>query len=87
MSSYEGPMDLLAIIAVVVVALVLLSILLGLALASAADGADEQHQEAGVLVKLAGVRSPSGRPFFGNPESVQDFVATMDEALPRRERI
>lgn len=75
-------MDLLAILIVAAVAVVVVSVLLGLALVSAADGADEQDQETGVLVKLAGVRSPSGRPFFGNPESVQDFVRTMDE-VPR----
>jgi hypothetical protein len=76
-------MDLLAVVILVIAAVVLLSMLLGVALVSAAKGADEQDQETGVLVKLAGVRSPSGRPFFGNPESVQDFVRTLDDALPR----
>jgi hypothetical protein len=67
---------LLAIIAIVAV----LTVLLGLALMSAAKGADELDTETGVLATLASIRSPSGRPFFANGESMQDFVRTLEES-------
>jgi hypothetical protein len=59
---------------------VVVSVVFGLALMSAAKGADEMDSETGVLAVLANVRSPSGRPFFATSESVQDFVTTLEES-------
>lgn len=72
-------MSLIAMIAIAISVLLLLSLLLGLALGSMAYGADERDSKAGVLTALAAVRSPSGRPFFADAESVRDFVKTLDD--------
>ncbi len=73
-------MSLIAMIVIAVLALLLISLLLGLALGSMAYGADERDSKAGVLTALAAVRSPSGRPFFANADSVRDFVQTLDDS-------
>jgi hypothetical protein len=70
----------LLLIALAVIVAVSLAIVFLLALMSAANRTAESDREAGVLATLAAVRSPSGRPFFASPESVQDFVETLDES-------
>jgi hypothetical protein len=74
----------LSLIAMIVIAVVVVSLLLGLALGTMAYGADERDSKAGVLTALAAVRSPSGRPFFPDEESVQDFVKTLDDSREER---
>ena len=76
---------MLLTVVVIGVVLALLALVLGLALAAAADGADERDADAGVLAILARTRSPSGRPFFGSRESVQDLIGSLEEA--RREGV
>ena len=73
-------MDFFVVALIVLAAFVVVGTLFVLALVFAAQGADEQDHESGVLATLATVRSPSGRPFFANSESVQDFVKTLDDS-------
>jgi hypothetical protein len=69
----------LSLLAIGAIAVIVMSLLVGLALALLAEGTDEVDRDAGMLVKLASLRSPSGRPFFANPEAMQDFVTTLDD--------
>jgi hypothetical protein len=70
----------LSLIVIVAIAVVVISLLVGLALALLAEGTDEVDRDAGMLVKLAALRSPSGRPFFASSEAMQDFVRTLDDS-------
>lgn len=74
----------LSLIALIAIAILVVSLLLGVALGAMANGADERDSKAGLLTALATVRSPSGRPFFANAESVQDFVKTLDDSQDER---
>lgn len=74
------------ILIVVVAALVVLALLVTFALASAAKRADRQDGDVGMLGALARLRSPSGKPFFGNRDSVSDFVETLDRAQDEVDR-
>ena len=70
----------MVLVLLILAGVVVVSLVFGLALMSAAKGADEMDSETGVLATLASVRSPSGRPFFATSDSVQDFVATLEES-------
>lgn len=76
----------LSLIAIVVGAVAVLSLLIGFALALLAEGSEDNDPDAGVLVKLSALRSPSGRPFFATPQAVQDFVQTLDDSREERGR-
>ncbi len=68
------------LLVVLLVALAVIAVVVTFALASVAKRADRQDTEMGLLDALARLRSPSGKPFFANRESVSDFVETLDGA-------